>query len=134
MNRAAALLLTLGVALPLALAACETRTGGFGRITGPQTAALSAITLSAGVLNPSFASGTTAYSVSVTNATSSITVTPFAGAGNTITVNGVVVPSGGASPTIPLAEGANTVTIGVTGTTGQSATYTLTISRSAATP
>ncbi|MEX2178766.1 MAG: cadherin-like beta sandwich domain-containing protein [Gemmatimonadaceae bacterium] len=134
MNRAAVLIRMLGVALPLALSACETRTGGFGRITGPTTAALSALTLSSGVLNPSFASGTTVYSASVINATSEITVTPFAAEGTTITVDGAVVPSGSASPTIPLAVGANTVTIGVTSTSGQSATYTLTISRSAGTP
>jgi hypothetical protein len=45
--------------------------------TGPSTVAtLSALTTTAGVISPVFASGTTSYSASVVNATTSVTVKP----------------------------------------------------------
>ena len=92
---------------------------------------LSGLSLSNGTLAPAFASGQTAYTASVPNATSSLTVTPTANEANaTITVNGATVASGAASGSIALAVGQNTLTIVATaqdGTTTQ--TYTVTVTR-----
>ena len=63
---------------------------------------LSNLTLSAGTLTPAFAPGTTSYTASVSNATTSITETPTAAQPNaTITVNGSPVVSGTPSGSIP---------------------------------
>ena len=95
---------------------------------------LSGLTLSSGALTPAFASGTIAYTQSVANAVSSITVTPTVNQANaTVTVNGTAVASGSASGSINLNVGANTITTVVTaqdGTTTQ--TYTTTVTRGAA--
>ena len=92
-------------------------------------ATLSALTLSNGSLSPSFASGTLAYTASVANTVSTVTVTPTTNDANaTVTVNG-----NPATTPVPLAVGANTVTIQVTaqdGVTTQS--YTLAVTRDAA--
>ena len=92
-------------------------------------ATLSALTLSSGSLSPSFASGTLAYTAAVANSTSSLLVTPTTNDANaTVTVNGYP-----ATTPVPLAAGANTVTILVTaqdGVTTQS--YTLAVTRDAA--
>ena len=92
-------------------------------------ATLSALTLSSGSLSPSFASGTLAYTAAVANSTSSLLVTPTTNDANaTVTVNG-----NPATTPVPLAAGANTVTILVTaqdGVTTQS--YTLAVTRDAA--
>jgi hypothetical protein len=99
-------------------------------------ATLSSLALSSGTLSPSFASGTTSYTASVTNATSSITVTPTTTDGTaTVKVNGTTVTSGSASGNISLNVGANTITTVVTagdGTTTQ--TYTVTVTRASAGP
>ena len=91
-------------------------------------ATLSALTLSSGSLSPSFASGTLAYTAAVANSTSSLLVTPTTNDANaTVTVNG-----NPATTPVPLAAGANTVTILVTaqdGVTTQS--YTLAVTRAA---
>jgi hypothetical protein len=102
--------------------------GGLGPI---DNANLSALTLSSGTLSPVFASGTTSYSASVGNATSSITVTPTkADANATVTVNG-------ASPSTPVAlnVGANVISLLVTAQDGTTTkTYTVTITRAAVLP
>ena len=103
--------------------------------TSPSTDAnLSGLTLSSGALTPTFASSTIAYTQSVANAVSSITVTPTVNQANaTVTVNGTAVASGSASGSINLNVGANTITTVVTaqdGTTTQ--TYTTTVTRAAA--
>ena len=97
------------------------------------SSALSNLLISQGALIPSFLTGQISYSVSVTNAISSVTFTPIAVDGNaTITVNGNAVVSGNASQTINLAEGSNTVTIQVTADGATSNTsYTVTIIRDA---
>jgi uncharacterized repeat protein (TIGR02543 family) len=99
-------------------------------------ATLSALTLSAGTLSPTFSSGTTSYTVSVTNSTSSITITPTRTQGNaTITVDGTPVASGVASGNISLSEGANTITVIGTAQDGTTtATYTITVTRAAPVP
>jgi uncharacterized protein with beta-barrel porin domain len=95
---------------------------------------LSGLTLSSGALTPTFASSTFAYTQSVANGVSSITVTPTVNQANaTVTVNGTAVTSGSTSGNISLNVGANTITTVVTaqdGTTTQ--TYTTTVTRAAA--
>jgi hypothetical protein len=97
-------------------------------------AALSNLSLSSGALSPTFASGSYAYSASVTNATTSITVTPTVAQSNaTVKVNNTTVASGSASGSISLSVGSNIITTVVTaqdGTTTQ--TYTTTVTRAAA--
>ncbi len=97
---------------------------------------LSAMTFSAGTITPIFASGTTAYTANVPNATASITVTPTRAEANaTIQVrvnNGTyaTVASGTASSALTLNVGANTVDVMVTAQDGVSQkTYTTTVTR-----
>ena len=103
-------------------------------ITASTDANLSGLTLSSGAITPTFASSTFAYTQSVANAVSSITVTPTVNQANaTVTVNGTAVTSGSASGSISLNVGTNTITTVVTaqdGTTTQ--TYTTTVTRAAA--
>jgi gliding motility-associated-like protein len=78
-------------------------------------ATLNNITVSEGTLTPAFASGTFAYTDTVMNTVTSITVTPtFTDSTSTITVNGVAVTSGTASGNIPLVIGNNIITVVVT--------------------
>ena len=94
---------------------------------------LSALALSSGTRSPAFAAGTTSYTASVSNATTSLTVTPtMADASGSVTVNGVTVTSGAASGAIALNVGANTVTTVVTAQDGTTTkTYTVTVTRAA---
>jgi hypothetical protein len=93
-------------------------------------ATLSALALSSGTLNPSFASGTTSYTASVSNATTSVTVTPTVNEPNaTVKVNGIVVASGTASGGISLNVGTNTITTIVTAQDGTTNTYTAIVTR-----
>ena len=97
-------------------------------IAASSNADLSAMTISRGILSPSFASTTTAYTASVSNESSSITVTPTkADATASITVNGVAVSSGAASGAINLNVGSNTITVVVTAQDASTKTYTVTI-------
>ena len=99
-------------------------------------ATLSALTLSSGALAPTFASATTGYTASVSNATNSIMVTPAVNESHaTIKVNGTAVVSGNASPAIALNVGTNTITIGVTAEDSITVkTYTVTVTRDKFTP
>ncbi|AYL96136.1 cadherin-like beta sandwich domain-containing protein [Mucilaginibacter celer] len=94
-------------------------------------ASLSALTTSSGSLSPSFSGSTTAYNVSVSNATTSITVTPTRNNANaTIKVNGTAVTSGTASGSISLNVGDNTITVvGLAQDGITTRTYTLTVNR-----
>ncbi|RYF56366.1 MAG: cadherin-like beta sandwich domain-containing protein, partial [Comamonadaceae bacterium] len=94
---------------------------------------LSALSASAGALVPSFAAGTTSYTIAVPNATASTTITPTVDIpGVTVTVNGVSVASGSASGPIALNVGGNTITIVVTALNGTTTkTYTVTVTRAA---
>jgi hypothetical protein len=96
---------------------------------------LSSLTLSSGDLSPTFRSGTTSYTASVTNSVYSITVTPtVADAGSSVKVNGTVVTSGLASGTIYLNEGSNTITAETTAQDGETKLiYTVIVTRAAAT-
>lgn len=92
---------------------------------------LSGIDLSAGVLSPGFASGTTFYTASVSNVTASMTVTPtVTDSTATVTVNGSSVASGAASQSIPLNVGLNPITVLVTAQDGTTmSTYTVNVTR-----
>ena len=85
-------------------------------------------------LSPSFAANKTVYASSVTNSTSSITVTPTEGQSDqTITVNGATVSSGSASSSIALGVGKNIISVVVAAEDGSQNTYTLVIHRTRAT-
>jgi gliding motility-associated-like protein len=94
--------------------------------------ALSALTLSSGTLAPAFSSTTTAYTASVGNGTASITLTPTKrNAYAAITINGVMVNSGTASPAQAIAVGDNPIPIVVTAQNGAKKTYMVTVTRAA---
>ena len=80
-------------------------------------------------ISPAFASETTSYTVSTTNATNTITATPSdAGEDISITVGGKAINNGSAAE---WAEGANTVTVGVTAADGKTEkTYTVAVTKS----
>lgn len=95
----------------------------------PAGPTLSALTLSAGLLNPSFDPNVTSYDTMYIGDTS-VTVTPTAAdAGTTITVNSSPVTSGNASGAINLPSGNTTITLLLTGTGGLTNTYTITAHR-----
>ncbi|WP_186424422.1 cadherin-like beta sandwich domain-containing protein [Pannonibacter sp. I15F10I1] len=100
---------------------------------GATVATLSNLVLSAGTLDPVFASGTTSYTASVENTVTTLTLTPtLSDANATVTVNGNAVLSGNASGAINLGVGDNTITIIVTAQDGVTTqTYTVVINRAA---
>ena len=91
--------------------------------------------MSSGTLSPTFASGTTSYTVSVANTVTSITLTPTVNAsGASVKVAGTAVTSGSASASQALSVGTNTISIVVTAADGSTTdTYTVTATRAAAT-
>lgn len=92
------------------------------------SASLSNLTKSAGTLSPAFSATTYAYTLALTNGTTSITVTPTSpNDTSVITVNGTTVTSGSASGSISTAVGTTTITIVVTSADGTT-THTYTIS------
>ncbi|WP_424948337.1 beta strand repeat-containing protein [Candidatus Spongiihabitans sp.] len=97
---------------------------------------LSALDVSAGTLNPTFASGTNAYAVSVGTDVASVTVTPTTtDDGATVAVNGVAVASGQPSEAIDLNVGNNTIPILVVAEDGvEEQTYTVTVARAVPPP
>jgi uncharacterized repeat protein (TIGR02543 family) len=97
---------------------------------GSNDSSLTALTLSAGTIAPTFSSGTTSYTAIVSNATTSITVTPTRNESNaTISIGGVSVTSGSASGSISLNVGENVISILVTAQDGSTTTYAVTVSR-----
>ncbi|MDG0811145.1 cadherin-like beta sandwich domain-containing protein [Cohnella rhizosphaerae] len=96
-------------------------------------ASLSSLTLSSGVLSPTFAPGTTSYAASVANGVSSIAVTPTVSDSNaTVKVNGTTVTSGAASGAITLSVGDNPISVVVTAQDGTTtSTYAVTVTRAA---
>jgi tRNA threonylcarbamoyladenosine modification (KEOPS) complex Pcc1 subunit len=91
---------------------------------------LSGLVLSSGTLTPVFASGTTAYTATVANNTTSVTVTPtVADPAATVSVNETAATSGSASDAILLNIGDNTITVEVTAEDGTIKTYTITVTR-----
>lgn len=104
------------------------------RAAASTDANLSGLAISQGTLTPTFASGTTSYTASVSNSVTSLTVTPTTSNSNaTVTVNGTTVTSGSASGSIALAVGDNTITTRVTAQDGSTTKdYTITVTRAAA--
>jgi sulfatase modifying factor 1 len=97
---------------------------------------LSAMTLSSVTLSSPFASNTIAYTASVSNATTSITVTPTRAQANATikarvnTGTYAAVTSGSPSASLPLNVGSNTVDVRVTAQDGTTQkTYTVTVTR-----
>ena len=90
---------------------------------------LTALTISVGTLVPAFSAAQYSYIDSLTNGTTSVTVTPTNATAQTIWVNGVVVVSGAASGAITTAVGTTLVTI-VTQDTGKApVVYVLSLGR-----
>ena len=100
---------------------------------GSPNAALNNLKVSSGTLSPAFNYQTPAYSVTVSNDVSSITVTPTAAdADAAIKVNGAPVASNSASQAIILGVGNNTITLAVAAQDGLSTdTYTINVNRAA---
>lgn len=100
-------------------------------------ATLSGLTISAGSLSPAFSGTVTSYTVSETNATTTVTVTPTANEAHAtiqVRVNGgsyASVTSGQASGNLSLNVGANTIDILVTAQNSYAQTYTTTATRAA---
>lgn len=96
-------------------------------VTPSSDATLSALSLGSATLSPAFASATTEYTATTTNASNTITATPSdAGATIVIDVNGTEIDNGAAAT---WTAGSNTVTITVTaadGTTTEEYTVTVT--------
>ncbi len=123
----------------LAIAACgggssSDSSDSGGTTTTSTDATLSGLVLSSGTLSPTFAAGTTSYTVSVANTVTSITITPTVNtSGATVKVAGTTVASGSASASQALSVGTNTLAIVVTAADGSTTeTYTLTATRAAA--
>ena len=97
-------------------------------------AALSALTISAGILTPDFSPATTTYTVAVENSVASVTITPTARqSGATITVEDATVTSGNASTALALTAGTPLVVdIEVTAPGGGTGAYTVTVTRQTA--
>lgn len=93
-------------------------------------ASLANLVISAGALNPAFASGVTNYTASVPYTVGSLVLTPTAAhAGATITVDGQTVGSGSPSSAIALAIGDTAIAVVVTAQDQTTRTYTVTVAR-----
>lgn len=107
--------------------------------SGPSSDAnLGALSLSSGTLDPAFASGVTSYAAGVSNAVSSIIVTPTAAQADAtieVRINGGAfspVVGGTASSALTLQVGANTIDIRVLAQDGSTTkTYVVTVTRAA---
>jgi trimeric autotransporter adhesin len=105
--------------------------GGDGGGTAlSSNAELASLTVSAGVLNPPFAPGTTSYTAMFIGETT-VTVTPTAAHSEAaITVNGTALASGKASGSITLEPGPNPITVEVRAADGVTVrTYAVTANR-----
>jgi phosphodiesterase/alkaline phosphatase D-like protein len=105
--------------------------------TFSNVATLSGLKLSTGTLSPAFNSNTTAYTVTLPNATASMTVTPAVTNNShaTVTVNGTAVVSGTPSGVLTLAPGLNVLVIAVTAQDGSTVvSYTVNVTRTTPPP
>jgi len=100
-------------------------------LTASNNAHLSALSLTSGKLSPAFATGINNYTASVSNATTSIKVTPVTSeAGATVTVNNQKVLSGNKSQSISLSVGVNRINVEVTAQDGTTTRlYTVMVTR-----
>jgi alpha-tubulin suppressor-like RCC1 family protein len=93
---------------------------------------LSGLAISSGILSPTFASGTMAYTAILPNAPSTLTVTPTVSDSDpTVTVNGTPVVSGTAS--IPISFSVGTINIVVTAQNGATRSYSIVLTRQSST-
>ena len=92
-----------------------------------ELAALSALTVGALTLSPTFAAGTLAYTASTANASDTVTATAASGCSAAIKVNGAAHTSGQAAT---WSEGSNTVEVTVTGAGKITQVYTVTVTAS----
>ena len=103
-------------------------------------ASLSALTMTNGELSPAFDAGTISYTTTVSSAVSDITVTPTVADGAAtvqVRINGgsyTSVTSGSASGSLTLNVGSNTVDVKITAQNGTIKTYSLSFTKSAASP
>lgn len=94
------------------------------------SADLLSLVLSSGALVPAFSSSNLAYTQQVAYGVSTLTVVPTAADPTAvIKVNGTVVASGQPSAPIDLALGANTISVLVTGSNGETKTYSVAVTR-----
>ena len=98
------------------------------RVPGDNNADLGGLTISSGTLSPQFSSSVTAYTASVDNSVTQVTVTPTASDSSvTIAVNGSTVTSGTGYILTGLTVGTTTVTVIVTAQDSTTKTYTITV-------
>ena len=125
----------------LAVAACggggsdsSGTSSGATNTTTSTDATLSGLAISSGTLSPTFAAGTTSYTVAVANTVTALTITPTVNAsGATVRVGSTTVASGSASASQALSVGTNALSVVVTAADGStSETYTVTATRAAA--
>jgi uncharacterized repeat protein (TIGR02543 family) len=92
--------------------------------------ALASVSVSAGVLSPSFSSSRLTYSASVSPSVTSMTLSAVAANQfASIEINGTSVASGSSSNAISLAYGSNTISIDVEAQDGSTRSYTITVTR-----
>nr|WP_162847063.1 MBG domain-containing protein [Mucilaginibacter gracilis] len=102
---------------------------GTFRVIPLTNANLSNLTISNGILSPTFATGTFSYTTSVANSVSNVTVIPTADPTATVLVNGLPATNGGPFA-VDLSVGNNTITVLVTAQDGTTKlTYTITLYR-----
>jgi hypothetical protein len=99
-------------------------------------ATLSYLTLNHGTLSPAFNPATTSYTDSLAHSFAQVDVSALLNnAGDSMTVNGTALASGGTSGQVPLSVGNNTINVVVTSQDGfTSLTYTVVVNRAAAPP
>lgn len=133
LSKVTELVFILSLIATLTLAGCGGGGGSSGGSALGSSATLSNLTISTGVLVSSFNPAIVTYTVDVSNATTSITVTPTVADTNaTVKVNNVTVSSGAASAAIPLAVGMNLISVVVTAQDGITAkTYVISVTRPA---
>lgn len=95
-------------------------------LPAPKTALLTALTIGALTLTPTFDDAKFAYTTTTTNAKDAITATPAAGATAVIMVNGAVVTSGSDAT---WTTGTNNVTVAVTDANGITVVYRVTVTK-----
>jgi len=91
---------------------------------------LSALTVSAGTLSPTFSASVTSYGVSVPSTTTSLTVTATTSSGKaTLQIVGMDATSGTASAPQPLMPGLNLIDVDVFAEDGSVRIYDITVTR-----
>ena len=102
---------------------------GYPELVWENAPNLTGLAISVGTLIPAFDGATYEYFAEVSNATSSITVTPTCVAADEIKVNGAVVASGDPSGAISLSVGLNTITVEVIEADRASVYYSIVVGR-----